>query len=235
MATDQCQDAQSQLKTRSLIYGEITYEQALDNDNNMIPRLGYRDQKLKLYIYLNESRKQIKNTVAHHLGVPARKCRIAAIEDWIHGSFNLCLRIDIDTGIQSQLGDDNLKQVMIRFPLPYRIGEDPCPGNSDEKPLCEAATYAWLQENCPTIPIPQLYGFALSNGQTFTFLENLPILNRCFQRVRRRVLHWLGFPTPSLYVPHRRQTKELMLETPYLLIEYIKPSRGKMLANTWTE
>ena len=26
--------------------------------------------------------------------------------------------------------------------------------------------YAWLQENCPSVPIPQLHGFALSTGQT---------------------------------------------------------------------
>jgi hypothetical protein len=50
--------------------------------------------------------------------------------------------------------------------LPYRIGEDCCPGNGDEKVRCEAGTYAWLQENCPTVPIPRLYGFGLSTGQT---------------------------------------------------------------------
>lgn len=54
---------------------------------------------------------------------------------------------------------------MIRFPLPYRVGELVCPGNSDEKINCEAATYAWIQENCPFSSKPQLYGFGLSTNQ----------------------------------------------------------------------
>lgn len=80
-----------------------------------------------------------------------------------------CIRVDIDGQ-----GRDSGKQLMIRFPLPYRIGEYPCPGNADEKVRCEAGTYAWLQENCPIVPIPHLYGFGLSTGQTVrTFLRYL--------------------------------------------------------------
>jgi hypothetical protein len=83
------------------------------------------------------------------------------VEEWIHGSFNVCIRVDV--GGQER---NSAKQLMVRFPLPYRIGEDCCPGNADEKVRCEAGTYAWLEENCATVPIPQLYGFGLSNGQT---------------------------------------------------------------------
>jgi hypothetical protein len=50
--------------------------------------------------------------------------------------------------------------------LPYRIGEDCCPGNADEKVRCEVGIYAWLQEICPTVPISRLYGFGLSIGET---------------------------------------------------------------------
>ncbi|KAJ5545186.1 hypothetical protein N7535_006432 [Penicillium sp. DV-2018c] len=85
---------------------------------------------------------------------------------------------------------------MIQFPLPYRIGEDHRPGNADEKVRCEVATYAWLQDNCPSVPIPRLYGFGLSTGKTFTILDNLPFLARTAQRVRRRLLSWLGYPIP---------------------------------------
>lgn len=55
---------------------------------------------------------------------------------------------------------------MIRFPLPYRIREDSCPGNADEKVRCKVGTYTWLKENCPTVPIPHLYGYGLSSGKT---------------------------------------------------------------------
>lgn len=62
------------------------------------------------------------------------------------------------------------RQIMIRFPLPYRIGENCCPGNADEKVRCEVGTYAWLQENCPVVPIPPLYGFGLCNDRTVCYL-----------------------------------------------------------------
>lgn len=55
---------------------------------------------------------------------------------------------------------------MIRFPLPYRIGENCSLGNADETIRHEVGTYAWLQENCPIVPIPRLYGFGLSTCQT---------------------------------------------------------------------
>lgn len=55
---------------------------------------------------------------------------------------------------------------MIRFALPHRVGEEACPGNGDEKVNCEAGTYAWIQEDCPDIPIPHMYGFGLSTGKT---------------------------------------------------------------------
>lgn len=53
---------------------------------------------------------------------------------------------------------------MIRFPLPYKIGEEYNPGNSDEKLRCGAATYVFIQENCPDIRVPKLLGFAFSGN-----------------------------------------------------------------------
>jgi hypothetical protein len=35
-----------------------------------------------------------------------------------------------------------------------------------KKIRCEAGTYAWLQENCPDVLIPKLYGFSLSTAET---------------------------------------------------------------------
>ena len=53
---------------------------------------------------------------------------------------------------------------MIRFPLPYKVGEGHFPGNSDEKARVEAATYIWLRDNCPAVPVPKLLGFGFTNG-----------------------------------------------------------------------
>lgn len=57
------------------------------------------------------------------------------------------------------------KRVLIRFPLPYKLGESQCPGNVEEKLRCEAATFVWIKKNCPDIPIPGLWGFGFPSGQ----------------------------------------------------------------------
>ncbi|QUC22930.1 uncharacterized protein UV8b_07171 [Ustilaginoidea virens] len=59
-------------------------------------------------------------------------------------------------------GTPSSRVCFLRFPLSSCVGDAASPGNSNEKVNCEAATYAWLQENCPLVPIPKLYGFGLS-------------------------------------------------------------------------
>ncbi|KAJ6126132.1 hypothetical protein N7471_010625 [Penicillium samsonianum] len=123
------------LKTRSLLRSEITYSAAKDNDANILHELGYRDQKIRFFTHLYRNRELIKSLVARHLCLGSQDlCHVVDVEDWIHGSFNVCIRVDIfgSTGVVG-------RQVMIRFPLPYRIGENCCPGNADEKVRCEAA------------------------------------------------------------------------------------------------
>lgn len=54
---------------------------------------------------------------------------------------------------------------MLRCPLPYKLGGIFAPANVEEKLRCEAATFAWIEENCSELPIPYLYGFGLPNGR----------------------------------------------------------------------
>ncbi|EER28268.1 hypothetical protein CPC735_061410 [Coccidioides posadasii C735 delta SOWgp] len=72
----------------------------------------------------------------------------------MHGSFNLCVPVTTPAN-----------RVLVRLPLPYRVGEYVRPGNSDEKVCCEAGTYAWLRRECPSVPIPHLYGCGLSKAR----------------------------------------------------------------------
>lgn len=161
MPQNQDQNLPAMLKSRRLLRGEITYAAAKEQDANILHELGYRDQKIQFFTHLSRNRELIKSLIAHHLGLTsADLCRVVDVEDWIHGSFNVCIRVDI-FDVEGIVG----RQVMIRFPLPYRIGENCCPGNADEKVRCEAGTYIWLKENCPTVPIPHLYGFGLSSGK----------------------------------------------------------------------
>ncbi|PWY72464.1 hypothetical protein BO94DRAFT_569040 [Aspergillus sclerotioniger CBS 115572] len=218
------------LKPRRLLRGEITYDAAKEHDANILHQLGYRDQKIQFFTHLYQHRGVISVIAAHHLGLAsADACHVVDVEEWIHGSFNVCIRIDVVGH-----GPDPERQLMIRFPLPYRIGENCRPGNADEKVRCEVGTYAWLQENCPSVPTPRLYGFGLSTGQTFTSLDNLPLMPRIVQRLRRQLLSWFGYPVPSHYIQHPT-TNPVVLNTPYILIEYIDRSRGKMLSGTWEE
>ncbi|KAH8425305.1 uncharacterized protein LDX57_003062 [Aspergillus melleus] len=144
--------------TRRLLRQEITFSAAKENESNVLHQLGYYDQQTNFFSHLDANRSWIENVVAHHLGLSSTMCHLAGQEDWLHGSFNVCIPVVVHGW--------NKKRVLLRFPLPYRVGEAFRPGNSDEKIKCEAGTYAWLQGNCPDVPIPQLYGFALSTGET---------------------------------------------------------------------
>ncbi|KAL4779890.1 hypothetical protein BJX76DRAFT_364824 [Aspergillus varians] len=215
------------LRTRQLLRREITYSSAKEEEINILHQLGYHDKQIAFFSHLNNHQDWIKNTVAHHLNLnPSDICHVSKVEDWLHGSFNVCIPVTVSTR--------STKRVLLRLPLPYRVGEDFMPGNGDEKVRCEAGTYAWLQKNCPDVPIPELYGFALSTGETFTRFENLPLLHRWIQSIRCRVLSWLGHSTPSRYVPHPAKAKHAV-QSSYLLLEFIEPIRGSMLSNTWAD
>ncbi|PYI24950.1 hypothetical protein BP00DRAFT_431727 [Aspergillus indologenus CBS 114.80] len=154
-------------KTRPLLRGEISYSTAKREEVNMIHRLKYHDQRDKFFAHIFEKRKWIEATVAHHLNLASTNlCRMDDVEKWHHGSFNLCVPVTISGCKWKQQSGG---RVLLRFPLPYRVGDAFQPGNGDEKIRCEAGAYAWLEENCPDVPIPQLYGFATSTGDTVGF------------------------------------------------------------------
>jgi hypothetical protein len=59
-----------------------------------------------------------------------------------------------------------------RVPMPFKVGEEAFPGNAEEKLRSEAATYIWIKNNCPDIPIANLRGFGLTGGVSVS--RNLP-------------------------------------------------------------
>ncbi|EED22707.1 conserved hypothetical protein [Talaromyces stipitatus ATCC 10500] len=218
-------------QTLPLLRGkELTYSAAREEEVNIVHQLGYHAKQIRFFAYLRDRRDWMRAIVSHHLCLPSVACQVATEENWLHGSYNVCVPVTISCW--------NKKRVLIRFPLPYRIGEAFRPGNGDEKIRCEAGTYAWLQENCPDVPIPKLYGFALSTGETFSRLENFPIVPRYLQIFRRHALSLLGYPIPSNYVRHpvpNHITLDGIGSTGYLLIEFIEEAQGTMLSDTWTD
>ncbi|EGX93296.1 Protein kinase-like domain [Cordyceps militaris CM01] len=219
------------MTTRNLLSGPITLSDAKGRSSNVLHALLYPQRKLAFYNYIEEHRVLLEEVIAHHLGAKPTNIQLSPQEWWRHGSFNLCVPFTIHV----DPAKPNLPEhAFIRFPLPYRVGELIHPGNSDEKLSCEAAMYAWLEENCPSVPIPKLYGFGLSTNQRFTNVNLLPWWSRWFHEARRIFLATLGLQTPSQYARHA-STRFAALDIGYLLIEMIPFQRGAILSETWQE
>ncbi|RFU31823.1 hypothetical protein B7463_g4503, partial [Scytalidium lignicola] len=129
-------------KTRRLLREEITYSAAQDKEVNILHQLGYHDKQQNFFNKISYKIDWIEAVVAHYLRFSSpNACHVASMQNWFHDSYNVCIPITI-TGwmVKQQCG----QHVLLRLPLP---------------------AYVWLQENCPDVPIPRLYGFAMSTGE----------------------------------------------------------------------
>lgn len=233
-----------QQATLPLLRGTPTLESAIEQEEDML-----LERRIEFFVSLYSNRGDIEDIVSYHLGLGrSETCRLGDINEWLHGSFKVC--IPIYTHRQSQQPE---KRALIRFPLPYKLGESKYPGNVDEKLRCEAATYIWIKEHCPETPTPQIWGFGacwwpkcmrfqlistiifsktISNTMQFTKPENTPLTTR-IPWYFKRYISWLLESTPSCnYVCHRHLT---MLESGYLLMDYVGNSEVQMLSETWEE
>jgi hypothetical protein len=139
---------------------KITYSEAADQEHNVLQQLTYWQKREEFIAYLLQHTREIEDIVSCYLRLNGTEtCRLSPPKDWIHGSFNICLPVNVDNWRQRPGG-----RVMIRFPLPFKVGDSYHPGNAEEKVRCEAATYAWIREKCPDVPIPYLWGFAFAGG-----------------------------------------------------------------------
>jgi hypothetical protein len=136
------------------LYDSESLQKALADDDNALVPMRYPALREAFLSSLEGKKEIIEATVRLHLGV--RSCHLSVREVWKSGSFNVVLPILIS---QTQT-------VFMRIPFPYRIGEDHCPGNVEEKLRTEIATYIWLRQNCPDIPIPELHAFGLPDGSS---------------------------------------------------------------------
>ncbi len=148
--------------TLPLLYGKMTLAEALDEEDNMLLPLAYSSQREDFLFWIYEHREDFKALVSRHLDLAnSETCRFGEFKEWKHGSFNVCIPVYVDNW-RRHPG----KRVLLRLPLPYKVGELTCPGNAEEKLRAEAAAFIWIQENCPDIPIPFLWGFGFPNGQS---------------------------------------------------------------------
>ena len=152
-------------KSLLLLKGQISLVEALARDDNIHFQLSLVQKRADFFATLSDSTQDIEATVANHLAVPRRNCTLVNdCKEWIHGSFNVCIPVLIKSPV-----DDLSRKVLVRIPLPYKVGEERNPGNGEEKLRSEVATYIWMQEHCPSVPIPRLLGFGFPTGASVSF------------------------------------------------------------------
>ncbi|KAI1943867.1 hypothetical protein LOZ66_000454 [Ophidiomyces ophidiicola] len=125
--------------------GKTTLVDALEEEENMLVRLGYPKQRFDSFVLIVHHEKDFQDVIANHLGLTGDEtCRLGEVSEWRHGSFNVCVPVYVENW-KTHPG----KRLILRIPLPYKAGELTYPGNVDEKIRTEAATFLWIQDHCP--------------------------------------------------------------------------------------
>lgn len=139
----------------------LTYESAHNKEVNIVHQLAYLPAATKLRQEIWEQREDIEALTKHHLRLGDKHtCTVLEQHTWIQGSFNICIPIEA----KSKSGSWSSK-VIFRCPMPHKLAEQIYPGTIDEKLGCEVGAYTWMQDRCPDIRIPHLYGFGFSNSR----------------------------------------------------------------------
>lgn len=199
--------------------GPISYSSASKQEHNVLNRLNYVPAVKKLYHELWRQKDSIAALTKHHLGLDNHAtCTVLDPREWIQGSFNVCVFVEVISGGKP-------KKFVFRCPMPHKLS-----GILDEKLSCEIGAYVWMQEQCPDIRIPHLFGFGCSDGRQFTHSKHRPFYIRIAHTFRRGISSLLQRPILSQYI-HHPATKNINLA--YTLLEYIGPETGEMLSNTW--
>ena len=136
-------------------------DDASTNNNNIHPEGLYPEEQNIYFNYIQNERSKIEDIVRYHIGLKQyERCSLGQISEWMFGNFNVCIPVYI-----KQRNLCIRHRLLIRIPLPYKLGEKQHNGNVEEKLRCEAAAYIWISENCPTVPIPRLWAFGFPSGQ----------------------------------------------------------------------
>jgi hypothetical protein len=141
----------------------ITYESAVKKDVNIINDATYPGARRQLFQKLWDQRATIQALVRHHLRLRDQDaCIVKAKNQWIRGSFNVCIPVEVRSASFN-------KNLIFRCPMPHKLAEAKYPGTIDEKLSCEVGTYVWMQDRCPDIPVPYLYGFGFSDNRHVSY------------------------------------------------------------------
>ncbi|OJD09884.1 hypothetical protein AJ78_08879 [Emergomyces pasteurianus Ep9510] len=219
---------------KALLTSLITLSSAENREEDMRAELQYAMKRGILFAELQRQEKEIQKLVASHCGLASPdSVQISEMVEeannkavWLHGSFNVCIPVYIKSpgrSLPARMG--------FRVPLPYKIGEESFPGNAEEKVRSEAATYIWINKNCPDIPIPKLHGFGVPGGLSFFNPGSVSLWQRIKSYVWRFFCCIYRSPGFCEYIPQLRTT---FLTHGYVLIDWIESDDTQQLSNTFT-
>lgn len=72
--------------------------------------------------------------------------------------FHVCVFVEVKSG-------NSARKVIFRCPMPHKLAEARYPGSIDEKLSSEVGAHIWIEENCPEIRSPHLFGFGMMDGR----------------------------------------------------------------------
>ncbi|KAG5955748.1 hypothetical protein E4U57_003206 [Claviceps arundinis] len=210
---------------RLLDHEPLTFQQALSEDFNVVQRHDQVALVEQQFSHLWSQKESIAAIVKAQLGLDeGAECSAASPEEWIRGKFNVCIPVAVES---CQLSG----KVMMRCPVPSALAESYYPGNIAEKLRSEIGSYAWVQQNCPDIRIPQLYGFSILDHH-FTSEARLPWQSRLPNALLRWFRSIFRLAPRAPYAPISIPTQ---LSSSYMLLEFIGPETGCVLSESWDE
>ncbi|EXJ82340.1 hypothetical protein A1O3_06153 [Capronia epimyces CBS 606.96] len=195
------------------------WEEIEEEDDNMLIKLQWEPSRQAFLDDLQRQIPNIRRLIAHHLSLSrSQQCEISDRSEWRGGGFNACIPVNISNWRRQRL--------MLRCPFPYMQAG---PDGLDEKIRCEAATYIWISQNCPRVPIPRLWGFGLPNGSSFRSVRHLSWIRRVIEALKRCWAWRQPFSAPFA----RFQTP-FPLKSGYLLVDFVEQGQGiKKLSEIW--
>ncbi|TPX14919.1 uncharacterized protein E0L32_005028 [Thyridium curvatum] len=182
----------------------ITYKDAENRDDNIVLHAA---SSVALQDFMWRQKHVIEALARHHLKLGDRdSCVAAGPQQWIRGAINVCVPVEVKSANQAA------KLFIFRCPMPHELAEARDPGTFDEKTACEVGTHVWMQEQCPLVRIPRLYGFGFSDGRCRPFYVRVA---RILQRSLHRCLRYTTVLPRYVSNPSGHR-----LPTAYMLLEY---------------
>lgn len=233
-------------RVRLYNYRDITYEESLADEGNIIAQNQQYKDTIALKILLYENAAGLCQLVAAHLGLESAHVQIDIPQNWRQGSFNLVLPILIyDQAVEKPIARNPadypdglpftdasvIRRVVLRWPIPGCCGETYYPGALLEKMCSEVASYIWMQRHCPEVRTPQLYGFGFPTGQHYTQASLLPLYRRVVLYIQQAITSFLHLPVPSKYGIFQPPSLPSSIVPGYMILEYLGPEFGEVITS----